>query len=192
MKLYHIPALTLAAVIGLGAQASASREATPAPREALQPLAGKEYTSYNLISERNIFNSARMSRAARARGEEQKPNRVDSLTFVGVISYEKGPFAFFDGSSADYRKVLAPGKAIAGYKVVEVNPDNVKLESGTNTVTLNIGMQLRREDDGDWQVSGNSPAASASTVSSASSASSADSESDVVKRMMQQREQELK
>lgn len=191
MKLYDLPVLTLAAALGLGAPASASREAAPASRAASDPGHG-EYTSFNLISERNIFNSARMSRAARARGEERKPNRVDTLTFVGVISYEKGPFAFFDGSSDEYRKVLEPGKSIAGYKVLEVNPDTVKLESGTNTVSLNIGMQLRRDDEGDWQISGESPAASASSASGSSSMSSAADETDIVKRMMQQREQELK
>ena len=31
---------------------------------------------------------------------------VDSFSFVGTMSYAKGTFAFFDGTSPDFRKVL--------------------------------------------------------------------------------------
>ena len=65
---------------------------------------------------------------------------------------EKGPLAFFDGTRSEYRKVLKPGETIAGYKVEEVTPTSVKLASPTNEVQLAVGMQLRREDDGKWQM----------------------------------------
>ncbi len=65
---------------------------------------------------------------------------------------EKGPLAFFEGTSSDYRKVLKPSAMIAGYKIVEVSPSSVKLAVGTNEFELPVGMQLRREDQGNWHL----------------------------------------
>jgi hypothetical protein len=69
------------------------------------------------------------------------------------MSYGKGPFAFFDGSSSDYRKALKPEDSIAGYKVTEIGLKSVKLKSSTNEVELAVGSQLSREDGGDWHAS---------------------------------------
>jgi len=38
------------------------------------------------------------------------------------LSYEKGLFAFFDGSSPDYRKVLKEEDTIAVFKIAEIQP----------------------------------------------------------------------
>jgi hypothetical protein len=155
-----------------------------------------EFSRFNLIAERNIFNPDRAGRSSRPRAEERRARRVDTISLVGTLSYEKGPFAFFDGSDRDYQKVLPPGNEIAGFRIADINGHTVKLESGTNTITLTVGMQLRREEDQDWQVVGGDaagPESSASNAASgASSASSESEENDIVKRMMQQREQELK
>ena len=66
------------------------------------------------------------------------------------MSYEKGLFAFFDGTSSEYRKVLKRTDTIAGYKVEDIAPNHVKLASGTNEFDLPVGMQMRREEEGDW------------------------------------------
>jgi hypothetical protein len=109
---------------------------------------------------------------------------------VGILASEKGDYAFFDGSNSDYRKVLQPGQSIANYKVLEMTPERVKIQSGTNLVELRVGTQMRRDNDV-WRLFEN-PAAAAERPASASSDASADEESDIVKRMMRQREQELK
>jgi hypothetical protein len=152
-----------------------------------------EYVSFTLISERNIFNANRSARSGRGGDEDRKVSQVDTFTLVGTLTYEKGPYAFFDGSSPDYSKVLEPGKSIAGYKIAAVEGNAVKLESGTNTVELSVGMKMRREEEGEWQVvSSGQPANVSSSPSTGSSDSAAGEESDIVKRLMQQREQELK
>lgn len=113
-----------------------------------------DYSAFKIIPERNIFNPhryARSSAASRPR-ETRRVARVESCVLVGVMNYEKGPFAFFDGTSSDYRKVLKPEGSIAGYKLAEVKPTSVLLAAGTNTLELRVGMQLRREDEGQWQV----------------------------------------
>ena len=66
------------------------------------------------------------------------------------MSYEKGTFAFFDGTSSDYKKALKLTDSIAGYKVTNIAPNSVKLASGTNELELSVGAQLRREEDGPW------------------------------------------
>ena len=150
--------------------------------------------AFKIITDRNIFDSTRSPRSSQPRGEGRRPQRVDTFTLVGTLSYEKGPYAFFDGSSSEYRKVLQTGKSIAGHKITAITGNTVKLELGTNAVELTVGMQMRREDSG-WQVQGGgaiSRSLSAADSATASSASASADETDIVKRLMQQREQELK
>ena len=177
-------------------------------------------SSFRVISERNIFNPNRSPRYAprTERREYRRPNRVDSLSLVGTMSYEKGQFAFFDGSSYEFRKTLKPSDSIAGYKVIAVGRDRVLLAAGTNALELKVGTQMRREDEGAWHVGDRSDAypsvgsTAGSTSSSASdvagtastsgttntAASSAEAPAaasgdaaEILKRLMQRREQEM-
>ncbi len=149
-----------------------------------------DYSAFRLVVDRNIFDP---NRAPHSRPTAQ-PKTFDSFTLVGTMSYEKGIFAFFDGSSSDYKKALKPEDSIAGYKVVAITSDSVKLMLNTNLVELNIGTQMRRREDGTWQRSANAETYAASTANSASNSSSepttSGAESDIIKKMMQRREKE--
>jgi hypothetical protein len=172
-----------------------------------------DYSNFKVITERNIFNPRRY--APTERRQKAPAAKVDSFTLVGTMSYEKGPFAFFEGSSSEFRKVLKIEDAIAGYKVTNIQQNSVKLATATNEVQLAVGMQMRREEEGPWHLAGrfeSSPAVagtsdasrtpSPATVADAASetqaatterAASASSEADdpVLKRLMQRREQEM-
>jgi hypothetical protein len=151
-----------------------------------------EFGGFKIITERNIFNTARSRRYA-GTSDEERPARVDTITLVGTLAYDKGPYAFFDGSSSRFRQVLDAGKSIAGYTITEVNADRVKMAAGTNNVELRIGMQLRREEDGEWQVTGRAVAEAAASASTSAAADTSSGDADAItKRLMQQREQELK
>lgn len=134
-----------------------------------RPSGRPEFSAFKLVTDRNIFDLTRTgSSSSRPRETSTRTRRVEYVTLVGVMDYEeKGPLAFFDGSRSDYRKVLKPLEVIAGYKVAEVGTSYVKLASGTNEFSLPVGMQLRREDEGNWHVS--EPAYVASSSSSSSS-----------------------
>ena len=116
------------------------------------------------------------------------------------MSYEKGTFAFFDGTSSEYKKALKLTDSIAGYKVTNIAPNAVKLASGTNEVELSVGAQLRREENGSWLLAGQSTSyaslpASTSTSGAAatttgSDAASSGANSDIIKKLMQRREKE--
>lgn len=161
--------------------------------EPLSSLGVTNFARYKLISDRNIFNSSRRP-DRRDSGERERPRRTDTLTLVGVIQYEKGAYAFFDGSSSEYRAVLETGKTIADHKITAVEPESVKLQAGTNTVELRMGMQMRREEGGDWTVVAGSgrPTLTTPAAASGSSESSSADDDDIVKRLMKQREEEMK
>lgn len=161
----------------------------------------RDYNSYRIITERNIFNQNRTGRYVRAttRQSRSRPTQAVAETFslVGTMAYPKGRFAFFDGTGGDYKKVLEPGATIAGYTLKEVTAQNVTLV-GTNNVSvkMNVGTQMRREENG-WQLAEHTETATTSSNASAepapSSAGAADSGmemNDVLKKLMQQREQE--
>jgi hypothetical protein len=165
--------------------------------------AGLDYSAFRLIVDRNIFDPNRFPHAPGRSGPRLPPKSFDSLTLVGTMNYEKGSFAFFDGTSSDYRKALKLSDVIAGYKVTNIAPDSVTLLAGTNTLQLKVGNQLRREEDGPWMVSGQAgsyaaapSSASTSTNSVAASATpssdaaSSGAESDIIKKLMQRRAQE--
>ncbi len=157
---------TLLVTIVAGSYLAAAR-----PAGAQGPL---DYSSFQVIAERNIFNANRFGRPpARTYEPPPPPARVEAFTLVGTMSYRKGPFAFFDSSSSEYRKIVPPGGSIADYKVAAIEANQVKLEANTNQVELKVGMQLQRENDGPWQV--REPTETYSSTSSRSESSRDDS-----------------
>jgi len=157
-----------------------------------------DYSAFKIVVDRNIFDPNRISRRPGDRGPRPVPKSVDSLTLVGTMTYEKGSFAFFDGTSSDYKKALRLNDLVAGHKVTNISPNSVKLAAGTNELELTVGMQLRREEDGPWLLAGGSgsyAAAPTSTstsaiVSTGSDAAASAAESDIIKKLMQRREKE--
>jgi len=155
-----------------------------------------DYTAFKVIVDRNIFDPNRYPR--KGPFVRPPPKSVDYVSLVGTMSYEKGTFAFFDGTSSDYKKALKLSDSIAGYKVTNITPNAVKLASGTNEIDLSVGAQLRREEDGPWRLSGQVVSFSATPTSTGTNGSASTStgpgatsggaESDIIKRLMQKRE----
>jgi hypothetical protein len=152
-----------------------------------------DFSNFQIISERNIFNPNRTARHKRG----SRPQSVaDAFSLVGTMSYNKGTYAFFDGTSSDYRKVLQNAGTIAGYKVTDITPTTVKLANGDKQLVMKVGTQMRREEKGSWQLASTSElpvetTESADAAPAEPSASDSDSEgNDVLKRLMKQREQE--
>jgi hypothetical protein len=172
-----------------------SGSGAPTPRPG-GSTATPEFSAFKIISDRNIFDPNRTPR--RSNTVRARPKTVESFTLVGIMSYEKGDFAFFNGTSSSYRKALKPNDSIAGYKLTSISPNSVRLSSGKKDVEIKIGSQLRREEEGEWTLSTQSETyATAPVADSSSSAKSADSspasdgaENEVLKRLMQRREQE--
>lgn len=161
------------------------------------------FAAFRLIMERNIFDPNRSPRQSGAPREttRPRPRTVESFRLVGVMSYEKGRFAFFDGTSADYQKALKHADEIAGFRVAAIGNGSVTLAKGDEEVELRVGSQMRREEAGSWQVAGGgpeemasatsvSPSATAASPNTAGAAGAGDPDNEVLKRLMQRREQE--
>jgi len=152
-----------------------------------------DFASFKLIADRNIFSPTRTARSAGG-GGAQRQAKVDSFSLVGVLRSDKGAFAFFDGSSSDFRKVLKADDSIAGYKVKEIATDHVEIEAGGKQTELRVGTQMRRQDEGDWQVASQLETYTAPTNASSSSEDSdsgTGDASDLIKRLREKREKEM-
>jgi hypothetical protein len=193
----YISILLISAAAG-----SRAEDTNAAP--AIAATKGVSFDEFKIITQRNIFDPNRSAPGAPRRNvETPKPKRIDYLNLVGAMSYEKGRFAFFDGTSSDYRKSVKPGDSIAGYKVADVTQNQVTLQNGDKKIELPVGGQLKREDEGEWRVnstpesfatSGKSSDSTSSSSSSNSSggtnsSSSSDEMNPILKKLLEQRRQ---
>jgi len=159
-----------------------------------------DYSAFRIVTERNIFAARRSGRVTRGATPRQQ-RQTETVALVGTLEAGNGPVAFFDGSSAEYRKAAKIGDKIAGFAVAEINFKSVLLKNEQQTIELQVGTQMRLQDDGQWQ-----PASSTAFAAQSSSdmtargggadagsgqSSSSDTVNEVLKRLMQQREQEL-
>lgn len=154
------------------------------------------FEAFKLITQRNIFDPNR-------RAGQSGPRRVDpaalakaeGFSLVGVGINDNVPTALFDGTDSKYCRVLQASNTIADYQIVKITFDHVELQAGTNQLKLPLGMQMKKVPGGDWQliVGSVTSASDAKSESSSNGPSSTDSAADaILKRLMQQREQELK
>ena len=143
----------IAAVVAVLALVSMNRSvASGQPTNDPTPL---DYSAFEIIVERNIFNAQRTGKLTpRARIEARSAPRIDTVALVGTMRYEKGLFALFEGSSSEYRKVLKATDTIAGYQLSDIGWASVKLASASTEIQLSVGSYLRREDGGEWHLAG--------------------------------------
>jgi len=124
------------------------------------------------------------------------------------MSYDSGQYAFFGGSQSRYEKSAQVSDVIADCRVSSINvlSNSVTLERGTNHLELRVGMQMRKDEEGHWQVSrgpalfasysatpnpgGESATPAGGSASASASGASATEDNDVIKRLMQRREQQ--
>jgi hypothetical protein len=169
---------------------------TNAPTRLATNAPALDYSSFKIIADRNIFNPNRSARSARGGKTPRKQVKSETISLVGTLCSENGNLAFFDSSSSQYKKVLKPGGTIAGFTIKHIAPNYVTLESGGKVSELRVGMRIRREDEGEWRVSGQTESLASSTNQTATPADAAgsasdDEDNDVLKKLLQKREEEL-
>jgi hypothetical protein len=114
--------------------------------------AADSFNSFKIISDRNIFDPNRRPASRTTSVPQPRKPVVEAFALVGTMTYEKGPFAFFDGSSSKYKKVVEPGGKVGDYTVVEIGSGQVILNSDDKKIEMPVGMQMRREDRGQWKL----------------------------------------
>ena len=178
-------------------RASKSDRSDSAERASPATPADAKFDGFRVIVDRNIFNPNRAPRTKAA--PEEKPPRVEEISLVGTMRYEKGLVAFFDSTDTAYRKNLREGESIAGFKIRRIAADGVELERNDQPVSLKVAEQLRRREGGDWTVNASQPrsdprasgpeAARASAEAAAAEIPAGASEA--LKRLMEKRKQQL-
>lgn len=129
----------------------ASLLAAPCSGQENDRSAETELSAFRLIFERNIFNPNRQ------KVEEEKPvvvekPQADEISLVGVLVTETQRFAFFDGSSSAYRRVLSIDAEIGGGTIEAIDSTSIKLRLNDEALDLPVGMGLIREEGQAWQM----------------------------------------
>ena len=128
--------LWLTALLAMGPGAFAQSK-VPGPQE------------YASFSHRNIFDPGRQphhsSSYVRHTTRRTRSDGPPGLQLVGIMSYEKGPFAFFNGNNPDLQQALPVAGKIAGHTILEISANQVRLESDDKKeqLTLGVGDGLR-------------------------------------------------
>jgi hypothetical protein len=140
-----LAAVALAIAGGLFANAQSAKTSA-------QPT---DFSAFRIISDGNIFNPDRRGRTpSNYRPRTTRSVRRPGFSLTGMMSYNEGEtpgiYAFFDGTSSDYRKVLTHDGMIAVFKIVAIGKDSVTLLRDTNQTVMKIGMQMRDEGGGHW------------------------------------------
>ena len=162
------------------------------------------------VADRNIFDPERQPRI---RGESRptpKPKVVaaaDSPEFglVGIISYPRGTFAFFDGNASEFHKTLQLNAVIAGQTLSTITPQSITLIASNRPPNLlRVGQRLRQDSEGVWQLvtglggegfkrSGSAEGSTGTAAASSTTPSEDPPGSDeILKRLLKKREQEMK
>jgi hypothetical protein len=161
---------------------------------------GPNFDSFKIVSQRNIFNPNRSRGYIRPDRPSYSHPSYESIALVGTMSYPKGKFAFFDGSSSQYKKVLEPGANIGGYTVQDITATNVTLAANGKDFEMKVGAQLRNEAGAGWRLSSRMEEPPASTDSGSTDAAPvaaatlptglSPEATDRLKQLMEQRQKE--
>jgi len=155
--------------------------------------AADSFETFSLIGNLNIFDSSRVGW-----NPGTSAPAVDTISLVGTLESGAGWMAFFESPNRVYRKALREGGTIAQFTVRRIEPDRVELAHDAQVISLAVRQQLRRPAGGDWSVGGVPPGASASGAAATGAAPSTSASpipsdaSEVLKRLMEQRQQQLK
>jgi hypothetical protein len=174
------------------------------------PASAKGFDAYSIVRTRNIFDPLRnpfsaVIAVARPRIIAQQPRRtVDFVTLTGIMVNNGKAFAFFSGSRPDYDKVMPANGDIAGAKLTKITPTSVEVNRGGKVIDIPVG-QTMTFDSSTPGATLASPADAASFSAPAAAAVAPPPGTlpqtttplpgnldDVMRRMMERRQQHLK
>ncbi|RJP26503.1 MAG: hypothetical protein C4527_15185 [Candidatus Omnitrophota bacterium] len=172
-----------------------------------QDSSGKwSYEQFRILVERNIFNPDRRKKITVQPRVEPTPV-IEEFSLIGTMIADATVYAFFEGTHSGYDAVCKLGETIADHEIVEIGTSNIKLQVNGQPLTLSVGMALRRQDQGEWQLasasgasrretrerrtSGGDRLSPVSTTETEKTDAPGESSSDLLKKMMERRRQEM-
>jgi hypothetical protein len=204
MKIFRSISILTAVCVPLG-RLFAAPAATPAP------AALKGFAAYHILQTRNIFDPLRNpfapAPAPRRQYTAQPPRKsVDLVTLTGIMVNEGKPLAFFSGSRTEDDEVIAVNGDIAGATLTKITPVSVDVNRDGKTLTVQVGQAMAFDPtSGDVTLAAAPPpdietaAPSAALTAPPPAGNLSESTptplpgnlSDVMRRMMERRQQQL-
>jgi hypothetical protein len=186
--------MVLTALLGLPA-ACAARAQTPA--------AAQGFEAYRAVRTRNIFDPERYPSSMEVTARTHvataaaPPKASDFIALTGIMVTDNKAFAFFSGSRADYDKVVAVNGEIAGAKVTKIATDKIEVERQGKKIDVGVGQTVPFDGSAPAAAPANpvlsaAPAPSSGGGDSPASGAPPGNLSEVMRRMMERRQQQLK
>ncbi len=147
--------LIMAALPAAAANKSAPGKPAQSKPASTKPTKSDDgFKPFAIITERNVFNANRSltPTPVASKPKATPPPKIEAFALLGTMSSERGSVAFFDGTSAIYRKAVEPGDKLGSYTVAAIAHDRVTLKADESELCLALKMQFRREDQGEWQL----------------------------------------
>ncbi len=133
-------------LLGMTAMDSSSQEGEQNP--------GMDFSAFQIIIERNIFNPEREKNVEEPEPEPvEEPAKTEELVLVGTLVTETNTYAFFEGTSTSFRRVLKAGDTIGGCTITSITVSNVTLQNEEQTLALKVGRALTRKEGESWSIS---------------------------------------
>lgn len=183
--------------------------ALAATSHAQTPAVGKGYDAYRLVQTRHIFDANRRAPRVESSRDSRSDERASSirssyLALTGTMVTESKALAFFSGSSSENTRVVSIGDSVAGCKVNAISMQDVELVRDGKPVVLAIGNRLFLEGGGIEVHTAPDAAPAAPTAPGENTPPSADAaaappagappstdKSEVLRRMLERRQQEM-
>jgi len=163
------------------------------------------YDAFALVKTRHIFDP---NRRAPIKASEQArptaPSRPKSvhLSLTGTMVTDERSLAFFSGSRSEFNKIVSVGGKIGDFTVKTITGAQVDLDQGGKATALAVGKRLQLEgteadaesepDAPPSDVPNTSSSPSTPTAPAGTAPASGGSPSEILKRMMERRAQEMK
>ena len=193
------PAGAAASKDGQTGRITEAAEPTPAPqpveRRAPRTNRPEQWAKYNIILDRNMFSRQRVpSRPQEVAVEQPKvvPNPESYLLLKGVVQEDNQFIAFVEDKRTGTVLRLREGDTVARGTVKSLTLDGLQYQFQDKTIPVSMGSDL---EGGSGAITAGdlanfSSMAAPAASSTGSSAPSAD-EADILKRLMEQRQQQL-
>jgi len=160
---------------------------------------GQGFEAYHILTMRNIFDPDRSPMNASApvsRPRYEAPRAADYIALTGIMVADDRALAFFSGSRSEYDKVVPVNGAIADAKLTKITPVSVDVTRAGKKITVAVGQTLPL----DGSAPGIAPTAAGMPAAAPAAGGAPDDTStpplpgnlnDVMRRMMERRQQEL-
>lgn len=163
------------------------------------------FEAFELVRTRNIFDPNRRAvrketEASRTQAAAAARPRSVHLTLTGTLVTDRRALAFFSGSRSEFNKIGGTGEKVGAFTIGRISGHDVELKDGDKVTLVAVGKRLQLEGTEADPVE-SEPAAGTGTPASADAAPAsagapatapAGSPSDILKRMMERRAQEMK